>query len=193
MGEYIKSRRIDGEEIKIGVCRGDKWETWFAKDMLLLLKEKGFEDWYAGEFCGNANTLDEFIEKYEQIDTSFIKYSSITDIVEEYPEYEGILMKNEIVIEFKNIISELESKKLKLCFLKDRGIFVEDNQKNLYKMETYWHGSYLDKLIKDGTIVKFSLVDSTNIEDWEKEIWGVPEVKAFIKRQSLPDETLLWL
>ena len=94
-------------------------------------------------------------------------------------------MKNEIVIEFKNIISELESKKLKLCFLKDRGIFVEDNQKNLYMMETYWHGSYLDRLIKDGTIVNFNLVDATNINDWEKEIWGVPEVKAFIKRQSL--------
>lgn len=55
-------------------------------------------------------------------------------------------------------------------------------------METYRVGSYLDKLIKDGIIVKFDIVDaelSKNIEDWEKEIWGVVEVKDFIKRHSL--------
>lgn len=97
-------------------------------------------------------------------------------------------MNNKIVLNFKNIISELENKELKLCFLKFRGIFIEDNQRNLYQMETYWIGSYLDKLIKDGVIVDFNLVDATrskNIEDWEKEIWGVLEVKDFIKRQCL--------
>jgi len=98
---------------------------------------------------------------------------------------EGFIMENEIILNFKNIIQGLENKNIKLCFIKDKGIFIEDTQKNLYVMETYWHGSYLNRLIKDGTIVKFSLVDATNIEDWEKEIWGVPEVKAFMKRQSL--------
>jgi hypothetical protein len=94
----------------------------------------------------------------------------------------------EIVIDFKNILSELESKKSKLCFLKERGLFIEDDQKNLYQMEVYRQGSYLDSLIKDGIVVKFHKVEnfiSKNIGDWEKEIWGVSEVKGFIKRQSL--------
>jgi len=90
-----------------------------------------------------------------------------------------------IVLNFKNVISELESKELKLCFLKDRGIFIEDRQKNLYNMETYRHGAYLDRLIKDGITVEFNLVDGKNIGDWEKEIWGVLDVKAFMERQSL--------
>jgi hypothetical protein len=97
-------------------------------------------------------------------------------------------MKNKIVLDFKNIISELENKNLKICFLKNRGIFIEDIQKNLYNIETYLNGQYLDRLIKDGVTVKFNLIDislSKNIMDWEKEIWGVSEVKAFIKRQSL--------
>jgi hypothetical protein len=91
-------------------------------------------------------------------------------------------MENEIILNFRNVLQELENKNIKLCFIKNKGIFVEDNQKNLYKMETYWHGSYLDRLIKDGTIVNFNLVDTANIEDWEKEIWGVSEVKAFMKK-----------
>lgn len=96
-------------------------------------------------------------------------------------------MNNKIVINFRNIVSELESKELKLCLLKDRCWFIEDMQGNLYQMETYRLGSYLDKLIKDSIVVEFDLIDialSKNIEDWEKEIWGVLEVKDFIKRQS---------
>ena len=52
-------------------------------------------------------------------------------------------------------------------------------------MVNYRVGSYLDKLIKDGVVVEFNLVDSKNIEDWEKEIWSVKEVKEFIERQCL--------
>lgn len=94
----------------------------------------------------------------------------------------------EMIIDFKNILSELDSKKSKLCFLKDRGLFIEDDQKNLYQMEIYRQGSYLDRLIKDGIVVKFYRVDTfktKNIEDWEKEIWDVSEVESFMKRQSL--------
>lgn len=97
-------------------------------------------------------------------------------------------MINTFVLDFKNIVLELESKELKIWFLKDRGIFIEDTQGNLYQMEIYRHGSYLDRLIKEGITVEFNLVNvelSKNIEDWEKEIWGVSEVKAFMQRQSL--------
>lgn len=92
-----------------------------------------------------------------------------------------------ILVDFKKILSELESKKIKLCFLKDRGLFIEDDQKDLYQMEVYRQGSYLDRLIKDGIVVEFHQVEnsSNSVGDWEKEIWGVSEVEGFIKRQSL--------
>lgn len=96
--------------------------------------------------------------------------------------------KKEITINFKNMLTELESKNLNLCFLKNRGLFIEDNQRNLYQMEVYRRGSYLNKLIKDGIVVKFHQVDdfkSKNVGEWEKEVWGVSEVKDFMKRQSL--------
>lgn len=94
----------------------------------------------------------------------------------------------EIAVDFKDILSELKLKKFNLCFLKKRGLFIEDNQQNLYQMETYKLGSYLDKLIKEGIVVKFHQVEkslSNNVKDWEKETWGVSEVEAFMKRQSL--------
>lgn len=97
-------------------------------------------------------------------------------------------MKNKIVVNFKSILPELESKNIKLCFLKNRGIFIEDNQNNMYQMDISNHGSYLDKLIKDGTTIEFDIVDisiSKNIGEWEKEIWGIPEVSNFMKRQHL--------
>lgn len=97
-------------------------------------------------------------------------------------------MKNTITVNFKNILSELELKKIKLCFLKDGGLFIEDSQNNLYQMETYRQGSYLDKLIKDGIVVNFNKVEnylSENVGDWRKEIWGISEVEDFMTRQSL--------
>lgn len=90
-----------------------------------------------------------------------------------------------ITVDFKNLLSELELKNLKLCLLKRKWLCIEDNQKNLYQMETYRIGSYLDKLIKEGITVKFHQVENSNIKDWEKEIWNVSEVESFINRQCL--------
>lgn len=95
-------------------------------------------------------------------------------------------MKN-ITINFGNIVSELEKENLNIVFLRNRGIFLEDNKKNLYVIENMKHGSYLDNLIKNSEKVNFSLVPkdiSKNIEEWEKEIWHVLKVKEFINSQS---------
>lgn len=96
-------------------------------------------------------------------------------------------MKN-IIINFGNIVEELETRGLKLCFRKNKvGTFIIDNKNNMYNIETYRAGSYLDQLIKDEITVEFNYIDaslSKNIGDWEKEIWNVLEVKDFIKRQS---------
>ena len=89
-------------------------------------------------------------------------------------------MKNKFVINFKNIVSELKTKKLRLCFLINRGLFIMDEHNNLYQMELYRAGSYLDNLIKHGIIVEFTYADSQNINDSEKEIWNISDVENFI-------------
>jgi hypothetical protein len=97
-------------------------------------------------------------------------------------------MTKAIVLNFKNILSELKSQNLKLCFLKNRGLFIEDNQGNLYQMEAYRYGSYLDNLIKNGIVVKFYQVEnylSNKIGDWEKEVWDISAVEGFMIRQSI--------
>lgn len=96
---------------------------------------------------------------------------------------------DKIVIDFKNILSELEGNNLRICFIRNKSsLFIEDNQNNLYQMESNRQGSYLDKLIKDSVAVEFNFVDtliSQNIGEWEKEIWNVSEVKSFMIRQHL--------
>ena len=97
-------------------------------------------------------------------------------------------MTKKIVVDFKNILSELENKKIRLCFVKSKWLFIEDEQGNMYQMETCYYGSYLDKLIKNGSVVDFNYIDislAQNIGDREKESWDVSEVKSFIRRQKL--------
>lgn len=93
-------------------------------------------------------------------------------------------MNNKVVLNFGNIVHELEDKNLKLCFIKDRSIFVTDAKGNMYQIESYWYGSYLDKLIKNGSVVEFNIV-SVDMKYWQIEIWGADDVNAFIERQSL--------
>lgn len=98
-------------------------------------------------------------------------------------------MKNELIkINFRDILSELESKNLMLCFVSSDihnwGLSVVDKQNNLYRIESSYDHSKLDNLIKDGSCVEFEQVDvstSKNIEEWEKEIWDVLKVKRFIE------------
>ncbi|ASA22724.1 hypothetical protein [Paenibacillus donghaensis] len=97
-------------------------------------------------------------------------------------------MKNKkIIVNFENVLSELEQKKIKLCFLGKKGLFIEDEHKEFYQMEIYRHSSCLDKLIEEGISVEFNRVENivSGIKDWTKEVWGVSEVKAFITSNSL--------
>ncbi len=101
-------------------------------------------------------------------------------------------MKKDIVLNFKNILTELKEKELKLCFLKGNGstMLVEDIKGNLYDIEKYYHNSYLDNLIKHNARVSFNLIedkeDRENIKEFGRiEVWDVPEVQSFMKRQHL--------
>lgn len=87
-----------------------------------------------------------------------------------------------ITINFDNIIEELKNNDYKICFTKNKGIFIKDLNKNLYQIELYYIGSYLDKLIKNKTIVKFNKVDATKLYNFEEEIWNYLDVKDFIRK-----------
>jgi hypothetical protein len=91
-------------------------------------------------------------------------------------------MKNKIIVNFSNIISEMETKSLKLCFVRDNNsIFIIDTNNDMYQIEMYRSGSYLEKLIEEGTTAEFNCVDASNIGEWRKEFWGISEVKKFMK------------
>lgn len=93
-----------------------------------------------------------------------------------------------IKMNFGDIVSELESKDLVLCNRKTSvGLFLLDKQNNLYMIENYYVGSYLDKLIKNKTVVEFKHVDASlreNVGNWELEFWDSKWVDDFIKQQS---------
>lgn len=104
----------------------------------------------------------------------------------------GVMMKREIVLNFNNILTELKEKELKLCFLKGNGstMLIEDAKGNMYDVETYYHNTYLDNLIKHDAKVSFNLIedneDIANIKEFGKiEVWDAPKVHSFMKRQDL--------
>ena len=75
-----------------------------------------------------------------------------------------------MVLDFKNIVSDLKNKKVRL-FIRKGFIFAEDIN-NLYQMDNYLQGTCIDKLISNSMKVKFNIVDTTlskNIKSWEKE------------------------
>ena len=88
----------------------------------------------------------------------------------------------QIIINFGDLIHNLENNNVKLCFLKNRGIFLENTKKELYQMEAYHIGSYLDKLIKNKISINFKKVNTDFIEEWEKEVWEIKELKEFMKK-----------
>lgn len=93
-----------------------------------------------------------------------------------------------ITVNFKKLSTELKLREMKLCFLNNGKLFLEDNQNNLFQMEATYQGSYLDKLIKEGNKINFHEVDnsiSDKIENWRKEVWDILEVENFMKRQCL--------
>ena len=92
-----------------------------------------------------------------------------------------------MTVNFGNIVKELKNNDSHIFFRKTNagGIYIENNIGSVYQMESYYYGSYLDKLIKDKTSVVFNKVDLNVIQEWEKEVWSIKEVKEFIERQRL--------
>lgn len=99
----------------------------------------------------------------------------------------GFEKMSKIVINYGDLANELKEKNLRLFFRKryNTGIFIQDNQDNVYQIENYYLGSYLDKMIKNKILVEFIQVDKNIIEEWEKEFWNWKYIENFIKRHNL--------
>ena len=93
--------------------------------------------------------------------------------------------KDNIVLDFGNIVSELEEKNLKLLKVKDNNnLFVVDREGNLYGIETYYAGGYLDRFIGEKFVISFERMEqpTRDFEDWRKEFLDASWVKSFIER-----------
>lgn len=145
------------------------YETWSRRYVSM---EKAFLH-ILNHFNENANVKD----KYDHID--FDVLSSIKDLP-------SVSFENPtIALDFGNIVSELESKNLRLLHIEDNpGLFVVDSKDNLYAIETYHAGGYLDKYIGEKHIISFEQVEHPvkNFEEWRKTYWDAAWVKDFIKR-----------
>ena len=88
-------------------------------------------------------------------------------------------------MDFGNIVSELETKNLQLLKIKDNnGLFVVDGEGNLYGIETYYAGGFLDRFIGEKFIISFEPIEqpTRDFEDWRKEFMDASWVKSFIER-----------
>lgn len=95
------------------------------------------------------------------------------------------VLDDHIVLDFGNIVSELETKNLKLLKVKDNnGLFVVDREGNLYGIETYYAGGYLDRFIGEKFVISFELMEqpTRDFEDWRKEFLDAAWVNDFIDR-----------
>jgi len=95
------------------------------------------------------------------------------------------VIENNVILDFGNIVSELETKNLKLLKIKDNNsLFVVDGAGYLYGIETYYVGGYLDRFIGEKLVISFELMEqpARDFEDWRKEFMDASWVKSFIER-----------
>ena len=78
---------------------------------------------------------------------------------------------NKIVVNFGDLENELKSKGLRIFIRKtyNTSMFIQDNKDNVYQIENYWVGSYLDKMVKNKISAEFIQVDKDIIKDYEKD------------------------
>lgn len=125
---------------------------------------------------------NEFIEEYLQNE---IKEFNENPNKQYHISKDNIIEIKTITINFENIISELDNINSKILIIKNKGIFLQDNNNNLYCIESFYLGSYLDTLIKNCEVVTFNMIhpfQSNNIKSYEKEII---EIENFIKVHKL--------
>lgn len=94
----------------------------------------------------------------------------VANIVKEIREAKGLkqtgnkAISESITIKFSNILSEMKNKDIKFILGIGNTMCIEDNKNNLYEIETYYHGSYLDKMIKNSYTVTFNPIETKQAE-----------------------------
>lgn len=146
--------------------------TYETKSRRYVSMEKAFLH-ILNRFNENENIKD----KYDHIDIDVL--STIKDLP-------SVSFENPtITLDFGNIVSELENKNLRLLHLEDTpGFFVVDSKDNIYALETYFAGGYLDRFIGEKHIISFEKTElsASNFEEWRKTYWDAAWVKDFIER-----------
>lgn len=147
----------------------------------------------AEEMIDRMKAWQEIDVKYKDINNTFAAEQEIIEVLEQ-----ELIKETDIMIDFKKIISELNSKDVHLCSviskIHDWGLCLEDNEKDLYQMERYYFHSYPNHLIENGAVVKFELVDasiSKDVADWERNVWKISDVENFLKRYGLEQKSSL--
>lgn len=117
----------------------------------------------------------------------------LQNIILDKLEEEKKVKSKSISINFKNILSEIKDKDIKIIIGIGNTICIEDNKSNLYEIETYYHGSYLEKFIKNESIVTFNQLEkkqSEHLKDLYKneiEVFDYDKMKDFYENVVLVD------
>lgn len=171
----------------------NKYSLGTNADYTSYITNKGY-GFPVDQFLKPAEQLINTLKVWQQID---LKHADVNHTYEAEQEMIEVLERElvketDIVIDFKNIISELEAKDVHLCSVysdvHNWGLCLEDNERNLYIMERYYSHSYPNHLIDNGSVVKFERVDvsiSNNVGDWERNVWKQSDLLNFIKRERL--------
>lgn len=125
----------------------------------------------------------------------------VTNITKEVNEAKGLnqtkhkempeVATKGITLNFSDILSEMKNKDIKFIFGIGNTLCIEDNKNNLYEIETYYHGSYLDKMITNGYTVTFNLIGRKEAEhlndlyENEKEVFNYNNMKDFLANHKL--------
>lgn len=78
---------------------------------------------------------------------------------------------NKITVNFGDLTNELKNKGLRIFIRKtnDTNMFIQDKQDNIYQIENYFGGSYLDRMINNKIHAEFIKVDKSIIKESEKD------------------------
>lgn len=118
---------------------------------------------------------------------SYLKGSNYVFLEENNKEKETEAIR----INFKEIFSEIKEKDVKIILGIGNTMCIEDNKSNLYEIETYYHGSYLEKMIKNGYVVTFNKLEKKQSEHLKTlyenkvEIFDYNKMKDFYKNVVL--------
>lgn len=172
------------EENKYSLGTADMYEA-YKKNIGSFPVSESFIS--AEEMIDRMKAWQAIDKKYDDVNNTFATEQEIIEVLEK-----EFIKETDMVVDFKNLLPEMENKNFRLCIvhsdLHPWGLCLEDNQSNLYQMETYFDKSYLHRLIEDGVVVKFERVKvslNKSIGDWEKNYMDVSAVRDFIRKRGV--------